>query len=123
MARKKNKERIPYTESEIEYIKSTPLKNLKDLAFSMNRSYSSVRRKKWALENKERDLQKKKEYAQKQHVALTGGERTYGFWSKQEITLILTSKLTDQELAKLLQRSIKSIQMKRHRVLKEKNKK
>ena len=123
MARKKNKDRIPYTNEEIEYIKEASLKNLKDLAFSMNRSYSSVRRKKWALENKERDVQKKKEYAQRQHLALTGGVRTYDFWTKQEIELIMKSNLTDQELAKRLQRSIKSIQMKRHRILKEKNKK
>lgn len=123
MAKKKPNERVPYTADEIEFIKKTPLINLKDLAFSMNRSYSSVRRKKWALENKEQDVASKKRYLRKQYEEITGGKRKYDFWSQREIILIMESTMTDSELAMELGRSVQSIQIKRHRLMQEKKKK
>lgn len=123
MAKKKPNERIPYTADEIDFIKKTPLINLKDLAFSMNRSYSSVRRKKWALENKEQDVASKKRYLRKQYEEITGGKRKYDFWSQREIILIMESTMTDSELAIELGRSVQSIQIKRHRLMQEKKKK
>lgn len=120
MARKKKKERIPFTEDEIKFILETPLQNLKDLAFMMKRSYDSVRRKKWALENKARDKRSKKAYRTKIQYAIKEGKRDYGYWSKMEEELILTSKLPDFELAQQLNRSVSSIQVKRVRLLKEK---
>lgn len=123
MAKKKPNERIPYTSDEIEFIKKTPLINLKDLAFSMNRSYSSVRRKKWALENKEQDVASKKRYIRRQYEEITGGKRKYDFWSQREIILIMESTMTDSELAMELGRSVQSIQIKRHRLIQEKKKK
>ena len=122
MAKKKPNERVPYTADEIEFIKKTPLINLKDLAFSMNRSYSSVRRKKWALENKEQDVASKKRYLRKQYEEITGGKRKYDFWSQREIILIMESTMTDSELAMELGRSVQSIQIKRHRLMQEKKK-
>lgn len=123
MAKKKPNERVPYTADEIEFIKKTPLINLKDLAFSMNRSYSSVRRKKWALENKEQDVASKKRYLRRQYEEITGGKRKYDFWSQREIILIMESTMTDSELAMELGRSVQSIQIKRHRLMQEKKKK
>lgn len=117
MAKKKPKDRIPYTPEEIEFIKSTPLIHLKDLAFSMNRSYSSVRRKKWALEHKEQDVAAKKRYLKRQYEALTGGKRKYDYWTPREIILIMESVMTDTELAIELGRSVQSIQIKRHRLV------
>lgn len=120
MAKKKPKERIPFTPEELEFIRTTPLVNLKDLAFSMNRSYSSVRRKKWAMEHKEQDVAAKKRYLKKQYEELTGGKRGYGFWSPREVLIIMHSTMTDAELAIELGRSVQSIQMKRHRIMQEK---
>lgn len=37
-------------------------------------------------------------------------------WEPEEIRLMLETKMTDRELAKTLNRSIQSIQMKRHRL-------
>ena len=122
MAKKKPKERIPYTPEELEFIRTTPLVNLKDLAFSMNRSYSSVRRKKWAMEHKEQDVAAKKRYIRKQYEELTGGKRGYDFWKPREIILIMESTMTDTELAIELGRSVQSIQIKRHRIMKERKK-
>lgn len=120
MAKKKKGQRIPFTEEEIKYIMETPLKNLKDLAFMMRRDYDSLRRKKWALENKERDIAAKKNYKKKVANAINNGKRMYDYWSQYEKDLIVTSKLSDLELAKELNRSVGAIQVKRNRLLKEK---
>lgn len=42
-------------------------------------------------------------------------------WTKEEIQLILTSKLTDRELSKIIKHSIQAIQIKRSRVKGENN--
>lgn len=120
MAKKKKGQRIPFTEEEIKYIMETPLRNLKDLAFMMRRNYDSLRRKKWALENKERDIAAKKNYKKKVANAINDGKRMYDYWSQYEKDLIVTSKLSDLELAKELNRSVGAIQVKRNRLLKEK---
>lgn len=120
MAKKKKGQRVPFTEEEIKYIMETPLRNLKDLAFMMRRDYDSLRRKKWALENKERDIAAKKDYKKKVANAINDGKRMYDYWSQYEKDLIVTSKLSDLELAKELNRSVGAIQVKRNRLLKEK---
>lgn len=120
MAKKKKGQRVPFTEEEIKYIMETPLRNLKDLAFMMRRNYDSLRRKKWALENKERDIAAKKDYKKKVANAINDGKRMYDYWSQYEKDLIVTSKLSDLELAKELNRSVGAIQVKRNRLLKEK---
>lgn len=120
MAKKKKGQRVPFTEEEIKYIMETPLRNLKDLAFMMRRDYDSLRRKKWALENKERDIAAKKDYKKKIANAINDGKRMYDYWSQYEKDLIVTSKLSDLELAKELNRSVGAIQVKRNRLLKEK---
>ena len=99
MAKKKKGQRVPFTEEEIKYIMETPLRNLKDLAFMMRRNYDSLRRKKWALENKERDIAAKKDYKKKVANAINDGKRMYDYWSQYEKDLIVTSKLSDLELA------------------------
>lgn len=40
----------------------------------------------------------------------------YRYWEDYEITLILNSKRTDRQLAKILKRSVQSIQIKRSRL-------
>ena len=119
MARKKVNTKIPFTEEEIQYIIDTPALKLKDLAFMLKRSYDSVRRKKWALENKHRNTQAKLEYKKRLQEEINGGNKDYNIWTKSEEELILTSKLTDRELAHKLKRTVGSIQVKRNRLLKE----
>lgn len=121
MAQKKKNSKIPYTEKELQLIKETPIVKLKDLAFLLGRKESSVRRKKWAMENKERDVKAKLEYKKKINEELTNGERKYNYWSKMEEDFLMESKLTDIEIAKHLKRSLGSIQVKRARLLRDKN--
>lgn len=123
MAKKKKNAAKNYTEEEIQYIIETPMLKLKDLAFILNRSYDSVRRKKWSLENKYRENQSKLAYKKRIKEEINGGVRDYNIWTKSEEELIMTSKLSDTELARQMNRTPGSIQVKRNRLLKEKKKK
>lgn len=122
MATKKTGIRVPFTEKEIELIKKTPIKKIKDLAFILNRSPEAVRRKKWALENKKKDVKAKLNYKKKMREALCPEGRKYMLWSKSEEAFILKSPLPDKEIAKELKRSLGSVQVKRARLLKEQKK-
>lgn len=122
MAKLKKDTRIPFTPEELQYIKDTPALKLKDLAFMLKRSYDSVRRKKWALENPYRDVQTKLECKKKTNEEI-GVKNDYNIWTKVEEDLVLHSRLTDRELAIQMKRSIGSIQSKRYRLLKEKERK
>lgn len=124
MAKKAIGIRKPFTEEELQYIKETPIRNLKDLAFMMGRSYDSVRRKKWRLDNIERDRASKNRYREKEYNSLKEeAKNTHIVWAKWEEELILKSKETDKELAKRLQRTVGSIQTKRTRLLQDKRSK
>lgn len=121
MAKSKRNERIPFTKEEIEIIKKTPDRNLKDVAFALGRSYDAVRRKKWLLLNKKRDVQAKLEYKERVYKASQKDAKyTNTRWSIAEEQFVLESKLPDIEIAKELKRSVSSIQVKRHRLLQEK---
>lgn len=124
MARKKDTDRIPFTPEEIELLKNPPTHEVKDLAFILNRSWASVRRKRWALLNPEKDKQMAIDYRQKlKEKANPDDPRQYLIWTKDEEELILKSKLPDSVLAEKLQRSVGSIQTKRLRLLRKKKKK
>lgn len=117
MKRKRN-EFVPFTEEEIELIMETGYKNLKDVAYLLKRSVDSVRRKKWMLENTERDRENKKQYRKKlQEKTLATATSNNSRWSKAEEQEVLKSNLTDVELAKKLGRTLSAIQIKRMRLL------
>lgn len=123
MAKKAIGLRQPFTEEEIKYIYEAPIRNLKDLAFMMGRSYDSVRRKKWELEHKERDRASKNKYRERENAASAAeAKNSHIVWAKWEEDLILKSKETDKALSIQLKRTIGSIQAKRNRLLKKKKK-
>lgn len=119
MARKKKNIRIPFTEEELQMIREAPLTKLKDLAFVMGREFDSLRRKKWAMENKERDLKAKLEYKKRLQEELPAKHRNTR-WSVKEEDLIMNSDLSDIEIAKQLGRTVGSVQVKRNRLIKDK---
>lgn len=120
--RKRKTDRIPFTKEELDMIENTELCNLKDLAVFMKRDYDSLRRKKWTMENWVQDRLKKNAY--KRRVAKEiPAPNTHQVWSPAEEDLILTSSLTDKELALELGRSVGSIQVKRARLLQSKKRK
>lgn len=124
MAKKSKSKNIPYTQEELEFIKNSSLKNLKDVAFIIKRSYSSVRRKKWAMDNKDRDVEAKKRYRKDTTKKLQeeNGGKAYNYWSNSEIDLIMHSRMTDLELARRLKRTVGAIQSKRYYLEKTKSK-
>lgn len=110
----------PFTEEEIKYILETPIKNLKDLAFMMGRSYDSVRRKKWKMENADRDRASKNQYRRREYnESIADAKNSHIVWTRWEEELILKSKSTDKELSVQLKRTVGSIQAKRNRLLKK----
>lgn len=120
MARGKKNVRIPFTPEQLDLIKKTPERNLKDVAFILNRNYDSVRRKKWQLENRTRDLERKKLYRKRVNdKAKEKAKLDNTRWTVGEEEFILTSNLTDIEIAKELGRTVSSVQVKRTRLLKE----
>lgn len=110
-----------YTLKELKLILETPDKNMKDLAFLLNRTTDALRRKKWALLHSERDKVAKLLYKKKQ---LKDSKKNAGYdntrWSVAEEKEVLESKLTDKELAVKLGRTIAAVQMKRLRLLRQK---
>lgn len=118
MAKKEINQRIPFTQDELELILNTPTTHLKDLAITLKRSYDSVRRKRWALENKERDIKSKLAYKKNMKKIIETKNKNQR-WSKEEIQILLTSTITDIEIAKMLGRSIGAVQVKRLRLLKQ----
>ena len=122
--KRNDKQRKEFTSAELKLIQETPLANIKDLAFMLNRSVASIRRKKWMLENPDRDRDKKKMYRRKvQEETLRNASSNNSRWTKAEEEEILKSKLTDMELAKKLGRTISAIQVKRMRMLRDKKRK
>lgn len=122
--KRNDKQRKEFTSAELKLIQETPLANIKDLAFMLNRSVAAIRRKKWMLENPDRDRDKKKMYRRKvQEETLRNASSNNSRWTKAEEEEILKSKLTDMELAKKLGRTISAIQVKRMRMLRDKKRK
>jgi hypothetical protein len=119
MARKKKNIRVPFTEEELQMIREAPLTKLKDLAFVMGREFDSLRRKKWAMENKDRDLRAKLDYKKRLLEELPAKQKNTR-WSVKEEDLIMNSDLTDVEIAKQLGRTVGSVQTKRNRLIKDK---
>ena len=118
MARSKKKERVPFTEEEKkQLLKASSPTELRALALVMHRSYDSLRRKKWALENRERDIHAHNEYRKERNL-MSGKLHDYTIWSMAEEAYILNSDLPDVEIAKKLNRTISSVQNKRMRLLK-----
>lgn len=118
MAKQNEVNRKPYTKAEIKKIKETSFVRLKDLAFAMNRSYASLRRKKWRLENLEKDREIQNNHKKKINKELREKSDRYLIWSKAEEEFILTSTLPDVEIARTLKRTVGSVQTKRNRLLK-----
>ena len=112
-------ERVPYSKEEIKLITENKGLRLRDIANMIGRDYDSVRRKKWQLENMGRDMEIKYRYKKKIQAELSNGERPYMIWSPAEEEEIMTTKLTDKELAIKLGRTVGSIQVKRNRLLKK----
>lgn len=120
--RQKRYERVPYSKEEIELITENKGLNLRDIANMIGRDYDSVRRKKWRIENMGRDAEARYKYKKKLQAEFSTGERPYMIWSPAEEEEIMTTKLTDKELAIKLGRTVGSIQVKRNRLLKKGNK-
>ena len=122
--KRNDKQRKEFTSAALNLIQEAPLANIKDLAFMLNRSVAAIRRKKWMLENPDRDRDKKKMYRRKvQEETLRNASSNNSRWTKAEEEEILKSKLTDMELAKKLGRTISAIQVKRMRMLRDKKRK
>lgn len=122
MAKKDTSKRKPYTQEELKLIREAPMRNLKDLAFSMKRSYASVRRKKWQMDNMEKDRERKREHRRRMHFQTDANAKNKNtVWSKWEENYIMTSKESDMIIAEKLQRTVGAVQIKRNRLKKEKN--
>lgn len=117
--RQKKHERVPYSKEEIKLITENKGLKLRDIANMIGREYDSVRRKKWQLDNMGRDMEIKYRYKKKVQEELSNGERQYMIWSPAEEEEIMTTTLTDKELAIKLGRTVGSIQVKRNRMLKK----
>ena len=122
---KKNKnQNKQFTKAELKMIKDAPLSSMKDIAFMLERTEASVRRKKWMLENPEKDRTRKLEYRRKlQAETLIKADANNSRWTKAEEEELLTSDLTDMELAKKLGRTLAAVQVKRLRLQREAKKK
>lgn len=122
---KKNKnQNKKFTKAELKMIKDAPLSSMKDIAFMLERTEASVRRKKWMLENPEKDRTRKLEYRRKlQAETLIKADANNSRWTKAEEEELLTSDLTDMELAKKLGRTLAAVQVKRLRLQREAKKK
>lgn len=119
MAKKNKNERIPYTPEQIQtLLNSEGAKELKQLAQQWGRTYESLRRKRYAVRNKDRDIAAKRRYKSKL-TKRTQGKYKYTTWTLAEEQKILSSKLSDIELAKEMGRTVASIWQKRARLLKK----
>lgn len=123
MASQKKKKAV-FTKKEIAMIKSTPTKNLKDLAFAIGKNYDSVRRLKWRMENTEKDRDTKVKYQKKlRESTKLGAINKNTRWTKQEEEYLMSSEDNDVEIAKALGRTLSSVQIKRFRMNEEIKKK
>lgn len=114
----------PYSEEEKQKILETPTSRLKELSFELHRSYDSVRRKKWQLENKEHDAAYKVAYNRKRNSYTTDGAKFKNTrWTKAEEELLFTSDKTDIDIARELGRTLSAVMVKRTRLLAERKKK
>lgn len=122
MARRYKKGRA-YTQEEMDLIMLTPKKALPALAEKLGRNAESVRRKRWQLDNVEADRLTRRRYVRRaQEEGKDSATYANSRWTKEEEDLILTSELTDRELAKELKRTVYSIATKRLRLLREHSK-
>ena len=113
----------PYSEEEKQRIMETPTSGLKELSVELKRSYDSVRRKKWQMENKEQDSEYKIRYNRKRN-SYTIEEARYKNtrWTKNEEKLLLQSEKTDIDIAREIGRTLASVTVKRCRLLAERKK-
>lgn len=113
----------PYSEEEKQRIMETPTSGLKELSVELKRSYDSVRRKKWQMENKEQDSEYKIRYNRKRNSYTTEGARYKNTrWTKNEEKLLLQSEKTDIDIAREIGRTLASVTVKRCRLLAERKK-
>lgn len=71
--------------------------------------------KKWRTENPDKAREIRKRNYAKGRIAASNGKN---LWLPEHVSLILTSELTDRQLALQLRRSVQAIQVKRCDVLK-----
>lgn len=115
----------PYGTDEMSYLKNLGY-TASDIAFMLGRSTAAVATKRYAMLNPKKVAEIRRDVKQKMRNAereALGGVRKYDLWTKDEINLIMTSRKCDRELAQMLGRTINSIQKKRHRIIKEKERK
>lgn len=113
----------PYSEEEKQRIMETPTSGLKELSVELKRSYDSVRRKKWQMENKEQDSEYKIRYNRKRNSYTTEEARYKNTrWTKKEEKLLLQSEKTDIDIAREIGRTLASVTVKRCRLLAEREK-
>lgn len=118
MAKQKKDVRVPFTDEQISQLRVASASDMKRLAEEWGRSYGSLRRKKYNIEHFEEDRIAKRKYKRKlKHKSKSKYKHTT--WTLAEEQEILTSKLTDVELAKKLGRSVASIWAKRSRLMKK----
>ena len=118
MAKKKKNVRVPFTQEQLTQIKEADASELKRLAEEWDRTYESLRRKRYALRNPDEDRVSKRRYKRK---LKNKAKQSYCYmpWTLSEEQEILTSKLTDVEIAKKLGRSVTSVWAKRSRLMKK----
>lgn len=118
----KKKRATDYSKEEIELIQQSPLLSNEDLAFRLDRSVESVRKKRWTLDHPERAYMARKRYHEK-GCSPDDNKLSGCAWSRQEKELLLTSTKTDYELSQELKRSVNAIQSMRARLKRQKKKK
>ena len=115
----------PYGKDEMSYLKNLGY-TAGDIAFMLGRSTAAVATKRYVMANPKRTAEVKREMKRRMREAereALGGVRKYDLWTKEEEHLVMTSRKTDKEIAKLIGRTINSVQKKRHRIIKEKERK
>lgn len=119
MAKKGENTRVPFTKEQLAQIEKADALELKRLAEEWGRTYESLRRKRYAMRHSDEDRISKRKYKRKlKHIAKQEG---YISWTKAEELEIMTSELTDVELAKKLGRSVPSVWAKRSRLMRKNN--
>lgn len=91
-------------------------KDFQEVVVSTNKNIESNKR--WRLAHPEKRNQYRKKNYHKT-LNLVTSEKTR--WTQEEINIIMTSRLSDFEIAKQFNRSAQAIQVKRSRILKELN--
>lgn len=118
MAKQKKGVRVPFTPEQLNILRTANASDMKRLADEWGRTYTSLRRKQYNLLHVEEDRIAKRKYKRKLKKK-TKNEYKHMTWTLAEEQEILTSKLTDVELANKLGRSVVSIWAKRSRLMKK----